>query len=463
MAGPPPELYDLPEGVEPTTELLADLDHCLEIGLGRLGGDSPDALESVADSFTGTPLSDRLDAAVEDISQSQFETQSFEAVAAARTSLQGARYDALLDHVCDVYGWTRPALEVDDPREPDEEVANLLDSTQQWLTEVAIAGFGSLEEDTVAPFESTLRRLKIHEETEQLATLLSGFVRELLRNTPTASTDSVPTARWADCWSRAMIRATKHPGSVGAETISGELRVLGSDLRHHDTAVSVVIYGLLDSEDVETDADERLVRATVSAGKVDAIAGNRLWRVFPDSMSDVLKSLAENRTIEFEGAELRSTGDLVLPRSASAGEECDKLDLFEEHFSDPAGVDLLVPDQQPLGRHPAQIAAPAYLDDFEVEDDGTGLPEMEFEGTEPLVLDTDRISPYSGIDVEHVTGSKRVGGLLRFDGGRWTVQPLVETKRSKRVYTALDAEPGKESKLVDGLRERADVLLREKS
>lgn len=452
------ELQRHTDGVVDADGLVSDFDDALDQGFGRLGGEHVETLHSIRNTFTGTPLETRLEEAREAVSQSAFEPDVFEAFAAARASLQGARYDALVARADDVFGWQRRNFDATDAEPLSDDVQSWLQSTRQWLLELAVAGFGGLDEETIVPFDATLDQLQSTPRTFRLASLLTGFRNEMLAQTPTARIPKRPTRRWGDLWSRAMLHAGGPPERPDTRTVSGTFRPLGVDLNHHDNNAGITVYGLLDDGE-----SLQFVRTSRTAYKVDVVVGDDLWELFARPDDPLLEAIGRGREIELDEATLTSSGDLHWDDRAELGDEFDMLEVAEAHFAPDADSEVRMPTLAPLDRHPVQMALPMYLEDYGVDRETDGLPEMVFESGVRLPVDVERISPYSELVVDHVLGSKRMFALLRFDGGQWSAQPLVETKRSKLYYTGMEADEDRHSTVASKLRNRADQLLREKA
>ena len=130
----------------------------------------------------------------------------------------------------------------------------------------------------------------------------------------------------------------------------------------------------------------------------------------------------------------------------------------------------VAPATAPLDRHPARIAAPVFLDGYTVD---TAASTVTVAGQE-LALLADRIPAAGPLTPEAVAASSACVGLLRWDDGRFGVQPLaVETTvRKKAVAVHAGAWAGgttdkagvkAEKAATDAtavLRERAGKLLR---
>jgi len=110
-----------------------------------------------------------------------------------------------------------------------------LNSTQQWLMELALTGFQYLHEGTIEPFIATLEPIQGDPELMELAALLTGFVNELLAHIPANRQASLPMFRWADLWSSAIIRTRHLPGEPTFRRVSGTLAPLGLDVQSTPT------------------------------------------------------------------------------------------------------------------------------------------------------------------------------------------------------------------------------------
>ena len=103
--------------------------------------------------------------------------------------------------------------------------------TQQWLSELAIAGFRQLEETMVAPFAATLESLQDDADLIGLSALLTGFHDELLRSMPASRfpTSRLPLGRSLVCGVRpdpGLARNGRLPGSRGDSDTPGARRTI---------------------------------------------------------------------------------------------------------------------------------------------------------------------------------------------------------------------------------------------
>jgi hypothetical protein len=453
------ELLAVPEGVCHAAAVIAGLDRCFVVGFGRLGPEQTRSLQSLARLCSGTPLKDTVAAAVEALTRNEFVERHFAALAAARAALQGAQYDALRKHAAAALGRTPPDGAAGEPAAPavPEPVKVWQESTRHWLMEIAIAGFGQLEPQTLAPFAATLEQLQAEPLTTRLAALLTGFRHELLNAMPVSVLPAVPAYRWADLWTRAMVAALRPPALPAGTKVSGTLSPLGMDLRHHGYFVSADVYGVLDGGN-----EARLVRVTLSSYKVDVIRGSQTWQCFGKSAEPLLKAVSELQGLAVSDATLLPTGDLLMDGKAKVKSARAALDAAQKWLAPGAAVPL--PSVAALDRHPVQIAEPVYLESYKPIDEGAAI---DLGAGVTLRVATERISGTSELQPEHVADSSAMLGLLRFDGGAWAVQPLAVAGPKGSIFTGMGAaEPpkaGKKKPTLVILQERASRLLRKKA
>jgi hypothetical protein len=122
----------------------------------------------------------------------------------------------------------------------------------------------------------------------------------------------------------------------------------------------------------------------------------------------------------------------------------------------------------PCDRHPVQLAEPIFLEGYKIQRDDTAIL-LDWGESGALRVATERISPLSEITQDAIASSTQLFGLLRFDAGSFSVQPLALTVQSgtskpKTIFTGQNAvnilkKPPKTS-TVATLQERASRLLR---
>lgn len=465
-----------PAGVNHAAEIITGLDGAFAVGFGRLGPEQMRALEGLSRTFSGTPLARPMEGATAAIRKSEFVEKHFVALAAGRAALQGAQHDALLHAIQDALGRAEntdaPALAESAQEQPSHHGV-WFESARQWLMELAIAGFLQLGVEALVPFMATLEKLQGEEALIRPSAILTGLFNELVSNIPIATMDAVPLYRWCDLWTKSMIIAAQPPKPLAEESVSGEFTVLGIDVRHHPNMISPVFYGLLKSS---KDNSTQWVRTTLSAYKVDVLAGPEMWGVFRGNAKELLTGVRSRASVKVKGMSLLSSGDLVWDdKRAEPGNKVDVLAEAAKWFAPGAGADaksLKRPQLSPSDRHPAQIAEPIYLEGFSsAKNKSAGDWELKV-GAQSLPVATARMSNDPEFTVDSALCSPKLFGLLRFDRGRFCVQPLAALSSNKKdVLMAGSAgasqvaggDSGGRDSALGTLRERASKLLRKKS
>ncbi|WP_283134693.1 hypothetical protein [Rhizohabitans arisaemae] len=458
-------LGEVPPGVEEALDLVAGLDDALVHGLGRLGEERATAFAALAGAMAGTPLGDRLGEAVEKIANGSVADEYLTALAGGRTALFGAVHDALLDRLDSALGRTR--AEWAGLSAPASAPDNLLAGSRSWLRELAITGWRGVDHDLVSASSQTVEALLAEPGLRGLAVLLDGFAAELRASSPIATMDVPPARRWADLWARAVLLS--HPeGRTGVQEaagVTGRLLILGVDVHEHGTAVQVQVHGLLE---VSGESRPRLVRTSVAAAKVDTIVGTAVWGLLA-GYPVLMGALAERRSLQVADMPLTAGGDLVWQEErARPGEAADPFAVARVQL---AGA--LAPAVPPLDRHPVRIAEPVLVEGFTafVEQDGS----VEFRLNDTSIpVAVDRLPACGPLTPELVAAASAVLGLMRWDAGRWSLQPFAVQTTVKRkpaeAHTGDWAMGPTDPKVVKAeakagdavavLRERAGRLLR---
>ncbi len=451
----------LPNGFAEVESLLSRIDACFSLGFSRLGAEHLEGLASVARTFTGTPLGERMKQAVEGLARAEFREEHMVTIAAVRQALQGAQYDALVTTIadCGVAIKREDAPAKPTPAEPIPSIVTWMESTRQWLLEVALAGFMQIEQETVLPFIATLDQLQQHEESARLAMLLSGFVHELLDSMPVGNLEAMPLRRWSDLWARTMISALALPPYPEAVKVSGHVHLIGVDLRHHSHAISAVFHGIL-TPDAGQEGDPRHVKITASGYKVDVLDELEAWQVLDIKTFDALiEAYTRSKSLHIDGMDMVGAGDLLWdPSKAQVAKATDPFKVAREACE--SGIVLA--DVAPLDRHPVQLGVLVHLSDYKVtkKDDGRVLTQ----GDLVLPIDDVRVSTSSDLAEGAMTGSDECVGLLRFDASSWHLQPLLATKSKKVLKTGSSASLKiKSGSTLAILKERASKLLRAKA
>lgn len=451
-----------PPGVGEALDLVADFDHVLLEGFARLNEPQRAALMALSDVLAPTPLGQTAAEAVEKIMAGSVTAERLTVLAGARAALFGAVHDALLDVADTALGRTRTSWQ--QSPSGSAPVANPLAGCRSWLTELALTGWRGIDHDVVAAFDQPLRALLADPVLRRAAVLLDGFAAELRASCPGATMERVPVRRWADLWARALLLTQAGPDDCATgTTVSGRLLILGVEVHEHGTAVQVQAHGVLEPADGAT---PRLVRTSISATKVDTISGPALWHLLQE-YPVLLGALAGHHSLEVNGLVLLDSGDLVWADDrACPGEPVDPFAVARVQLGN-----AVAPAVPPLDRHPVRIAEPVLIEGYAVSDE----PPLAFEvGGHRIPVATDRLPTCGPIRPELVAASSACIGLLRWDGGRWMLQPLaVQAKVGRRTVTAHNGDwalgptdtrvakaLAKAGDPVAVLRERAGRLLR---
>ncbi|WP_328855366.1 hypothetical protein OHB01_12405 [Microbispora hainanensis] len=480
------------EGTEEALALLDGFDDVLVHGLARLADERAEAVAALAAAFAATPLGDRLAEAADAVVSGSITQEHLTALAGGRVALSGAVHDALLESLDTALGreraeWPptpgipeaasdsgaqpagrpaaepstqpagRPAAEpaaqpaaqpaappasesaaqpaaqpagqqVAQPagRPAAQPAGNVLGGVRSWLRELAITGWRGVDHDLVSAADQVIEALLAAPGLRRLAVLIDGFAAELRASCPIGSAEHLPVRRWADLWTRALLLSqdgvltgepTGEPGP--AAMVSGRLLVLGVDVHEHGTAVQFQVHAVLEPADGGT---PRLVRTSVTAAKVDTIVGTALWKL-PQRHKVLLAALADRRSIEIADVPLLDSGDLVWHDDRA----------FVSKPADPLATarlclpGALAPAVPPLDRVPVRIAEPVLVEGYKVTKDGS----FDLDGT-LLAVDTERLPDCGPLTPKLVAASSVCVGLMRWDGGRWTLQPLAVQAKVKR-------------------------------
>lgn len=422
LPGPAGLLGAAPDGIGAVLDLVDGFDDALVHGLARLGEDRAAAPVALAAALAATPLGERARDAAEKIAAGSIAGDHLDVLAAARAALLGAVHDALLAELDRALERERAAWE-----EPHAtgEAAGPGAGSRSWLHELAITGWRGVGHDLVSASAPVLDALWADPDLRRLAVLLDGLAAELRASSPITTADLVPARRWADLWTRALLLARPGGSAVPpAGEVSGRLLILCADVHEHPTAVQVQVHGVLEQPG---GARPRLVRASVSAAKVDTITGPAVWQLLGD-FPVLLGALAGHVSLEIDGMPMLAGGDLLWREDrARPGEPADP--FVTARLALPAA---LAPPTPPLERHPARIAEPVLLEGYTTSRDGDAVT-FHFDGA-GLPVAVDRLPACGPVTPELVAASSTCLGLLRWDGG-WSIQPtgVQATVRRKPV------------------------------
>ncbi|MFF0203990.1 hypothetical protein [Streptomyces sp. NPDC005017] len=452
------------DGLDEALAAVDAFDGMLTAGLLRPRADRTAGLTGLADAVAGSPLAARVAEAAGKAAAGSAGEDHFVALAAARSALLGAAHDALAAHAEELT--RRTPHDPAGPAAPGaDQTPNLLAAARSWLSDLARAGWRGIDHDLVSGAAPIVSAMLPDTSLRRLATLLDGFAAELAASCPGASLERVPARRWGDLWARALLLAL--PGATDAPapaTATGRLLPLGVDLHEHATAVQAQVHAVLEPADGTA---PRLLRAAVSVPKPDTVVEAGVWQLLRPHMS-LLAALGEGRAMDLDSMPVTAEGDLIWSEEhARPGEAADAFATARVALPTAA-----VAATAPLDRHPARLAVPVFLEGYAPRTDG-GTTVFDLPSG-PLTVDTDRIPTAGPLTPEAVAASTACIGLLRWDDGTFTVQPLaVETTvRKKTVVLHAGAWAGgttdkngvrAEKAATDAvkvLRERAGRLLR---
>lgn len=451
------------DGLDEALGAVDAFDRTLVGGLLRPQPAQAAALTELASAVAGSPLAERVAEAADKAAAGAASEDDLIALAAARTALLGAVHDALATRVDEATG--RPRADEPVATAAESTSPNLLAAARSWLADLARAGWQGIDHDVVSGATPVVTAMLAEPQLRRLAVLLDGFAAELAASCPGAALERVPVRRWADLWSRAMFLT--QPGALRtSETVgaTGRLLPLGVDLHEHATAVQAQVHAVFEPADGGT---PRLVRASVSAPKPDTVVGMGGWQLLRPHLT-LLAAIGEGRSMEVTDMPLTAEGDLLWDDAhARQGEPADAFATARVALQ-PAAA----PATAPLDRHPVRLTAPVFLEGYAIHK-STAAIEFELAG-QRLAVDTDRIPVAGPLTPDAVATSTACIGLLRWDAGRFAVQPLaVEATVKKKAVTlhagawaggTTDAAGVKAEKAatdaVAVLRERAGKLLR---
>jgi hypothetical protein len=461
-------LTDTVDGLDEALAAVDGFDEALVGGLLRPQPAQAGGLAGLAAAVAGSPLAGRVDEAAGKTAAGAAGEDHFVALAAARTALLGSVHDALAARAGEAVG--RPLTEegADASRAPDGDpghAVNLLAAARSWLCDLARAGWQGIDHELVSGAAPVMSAVLPDPALRRLATLLDGFAAELAASCPGTTLERVPVRRWADLWSRGMLLTL--PGAAAAPAVAevtGRLLPLGVDVQEHATAVQAQVHAVFEPADGST---ARLVRASVSAPKPDTVIGAGLWQLLRPHMS-LLAAVGEGRSMELDAMPVTAEGDLIWDDARARGGEPAGL-FATARVALPTATAYAL---SPLDRHPARIAVPVLLEGYGVQDDD-GAVAFEVAG-QRLAVDTDRVPAAAPLTAEAVAASGACVALLRWDAGKFLLQPLAveRTVRKKSVSVHAGAWAGgtadksgvraekAATEAVTVLRERAGRLLR---
>ena len=425
-------------GLDEALAAVDAFDRVLIAGLLRPQPAQAAGLAQVAQAVAGTPLASRVAEAAEKAAAGVAGEDHFVALAAARTALLGSVHDALMTRVAEATG--RPRGQDAFPAPGRQPAANLLAASRSWLSDLARSGWQGLDTDVVSGSAQLVSAMLPDPALRRLATLLDGFAAELSASCPGSALGRVPARRWADLWSRALLltlpgaAAAPAAGPPAVSTVTGRLLPLGIDLQEHATAVQAQVHAVFEPADGAgpLGTGPRLVRASVSAPKPDTVIGAGAWQLLRPHMN-LLAAYGEGRSMILTDLPVTAEGDLIWSDDrARPGEPADP--FVTARVALPAATD---PATAPLDRHPARIAVPVFLEGYAVRKSDGALTFVV--AGHPLAVDTDRVPVAGPLTPQAVASSGACIGLLRWDAGSFSVQPLAVEATVRKKAAAVHA------------------------
>ncbi|MEV0005333.1 hypothetical protein AB0H28_24025 [Micromonospora sp. NPDC050980] len=463
---------DAPAGLAEALAVVDGVDDALTRGLARIAEPDATALTALAGAVGGTPLAERAGEAARAATTGALTEAHLAVLAGARAALLGAVHDALLDRLDTALHRSRvPWAAATAPGPPTGAVpgqpadaAPARAGARAWLHELALAGWRGADHELLSGAAEPVEAALAEPALRRLAVLLDGLAAELRAGLPVTDPHRLPTRRWADLWARAVLLAAGAATEATApQKVSGRLLPLGVDVHEHDTAFQAQLHALLEPAGGGT---VRLVRITVGAAKVATIVGPAGWRLL-DAYPVLLTALAERRALTV--TDLPSYGG-DLHWVDDGAELAEPADPFATARVLLAGATAAA--TPPLQRHPAAIAEPVLVEGRVVRDDDGGLM-VDLDGP-TIPLAADRLPAAGPLTPALLAAATTCLGLLRWDDGRWRLQPLavratvkrqsVEAHNGDWARGVTDAKVAKaEARSGDAvavLRERAGRLLR---
>ncbi|WBB76568.1 hypothetical protein O7602_13990 [Micromonospora sp. WMMD1128] len=474
----------LPPGMAEALTVVDGVDDTLTRGLARPGEPDAAAWAALAAAVGGTPLAEPAAEAVRAATTGALTDAHLAVLAGARAALLGAAHDALLNRLDEALHRSRSPWAAAPPdsaagSRSDAEPSGSSSDTEPsgsppddspgragaraWLHELALAGWRGADHELLSGVAAPVEAALAVPALRRLAVLLDGLAAELRTGTA-ADPARVPARRWADLWARAVLLAAGAADETAPpEPVSGRLLPLGVDLHEHDTAFQAQVHAVFEPAGGGT---VRLVRVSVAAAKVATIVGPAGWRLL-EAYPVLLKALAERRSVTVTDMPAHG-GDLRwVDERAALGDPADPFATARVLLADATAAAT-----PPLQRHPAAIAEPV-LAEGRVTRDGDGALLVDL-GGRAIPLATDRLPAAGPLTPALLATTTACLGLLRWDDGRWLLQPLavratvkkqtVEAHNGDWACGVTDAKVAKaEARAGDAvavLRERAGRLLR---
>ncbi len=435
-------LASLPAGVAEAFAVIDALDRCLEVGLQCIGEEGWSALQSVGESFAGTPLGDRLEAMSRALERGQVGSEEIACFAVVRGALQGAVHDALSLQLREALGRPVPEATAPTPDAPYPSASvPLVRAALQSLADVARVGLGAVGAAQVEELRTVAFSMRDDAALQRLGATLASFVEVVERSVPMQDPEQLPLRQWADLWSRSVLLCLGRPDPQGGEPVEGTFRVLGGVWRASPVVASLSTWGLFGEEG-------RLVRASCTAWILDQLIlmgqGGMRGRMGVDAALPA--ALEQRRELRVSG---RIRGGDLLIDEAELGGSWDWARDVQAFQPGEAAPCVYV---EPADRHPLQIAELVYLE--EATQSGDAL-ECSL-GTFPIV------DPGT---FGRTTIVGQVLGVLTWVD-RWVIVPLAASVKKDERGQAFTLRAGSEEGKYysfDRFQRLASIVLREKS
>lgn len=406
-------LTTTPPDFEEAWRGVSAINRALSCGLSRLPQELRDELSALSESLAATPLGPAITEGFQRLLASEFTTPGFLALAAARTAVTGAMHDALYEQAAAAFDLKTETAPQPGILSPGSDAA-LLDGVQQWLGELAVTGAENLDEFQLAPFETILSQLQARERWSGLASLLTGFLDEMMQAAQLDSRDAAPAHRWADLWSAAMLGAQTASAEPLFTPAAGTLHLCGVEVCEHRAFVTVVFWGLLAQDET---GPLRVVCAPFSSWKVSVASREDIWKLFEPGAKPFLSALSSGQALSIQG-ELSASGELRATGEPELIAGVNPFELKQPWIAFPA-VHAAV-------RNPVHLVQMVRFDECSVANGEMGAAATGV--TVPIDL---RVFTRTDLDSKTLEAATDVIALLRWDAGKWKALPICLQGKGK--------------------------------
>ncbi|TXT57852.1 MAG: hypothetical protein BAJATHORv1_10560 [Candidatus Thorarchaeota archaeon] len=455
-------LSEIPTQFQELHTYIESIDSLLLVGTGHAKPSDIDIFRTLAEAVPSKSLQNRVHALVRAFDENLLNDEAYETIALVRSTLQIAQYEILQHYLTTILG--RASIISDDTfssLQTQGSENGILNAVKKWLIEIAIAGFDGLSADAMTPFIPTLEKLVSIPELNETHAILLGFINEIMDYQPIHNIDMIPQHRWADLWSRLMMRTLSPKIQVDCKSVSGDLFLLGLEIQQHTQFVSVILYGLLKAEE-----DLHSVRIVRSSFKVDVIDTSHIWLLFPE-LKPLITALSSAQSLKIENGQLSPGGDLTISYShLKSGKSFNLIEMMSSCYSIESPTNNSTPLTLPaFYRHPIHVSEMIFTDTFQIK--GTGTSHIKIgEVSIPLLIP----GTFPELDTKTLKTSKWIFGAFRYDNTCWWFQPFSLGKSDQIAsepifpgYNFIDTFEGKSRyNPVKILKERASRLLRSK-